>query len=444
MANEIIPALAIAILLGTPILIALFLQNGKRQARKLRNLRRQGVERSNMQDQTDPQYDLPAGASSKDPIRIKAIFIHPIKSCAPVELNRAQLFKSGFFLDRFFALATEVNRPASEGGPIWRFISQRTKPLMAQIKTEVWLPDPGSDESDPLVKSQGCVVFRFPDPDPIGWSDRLKSVLWRSQREVVGIAPISSYEGFEEEHGLTMTPFTIHSREAKGLNLGRLPSVAAALPKLKRFLKISDQQKLTLLRLTPDSFVRTEKNLAPLQHIGTPAVHGYTDQQPININNMASVHAVSALLPQENQPLNALRFRANIWVTGAPAFDEDSWKRYRIVPSAGPSPTLSVVCRTSRCTLPNVNPHTGKPDTDTPGNGKTRGKPQPSSTLIEHRTIEDGNPKALGYIGMHCVPEDSCFGWMPGKHEGVYVQVGDEVEVLERGTHLYGSTGDDY
>ncbi|RBR24404.1 uncharacterized protein FIESC28_02894 [Fusarium coffeatum] len=444
MANEIIPALAIAVLLGTPVFIALFLQNGNRTPRELRNLRRQGVERSNMQDQTDPQYDLPAGASSKAPIRIKAIFIHPIKSCAPVELNRTQLLKSGFFLDRFFALATEVNRPASEGGPIWRFISQRTKPLMSQIKTEVWLPCESSDENDPLVKSQGCVVFRFPDPDHIGWSDRLISLIWRGQKEVVGIAPISSYERFEEKHGLTMKPFTIHSREAKGLDLGGLSSVADTLPKLKRFLKISDQQGLTLLRLTPDSLVRTEKNLAPLQHIGTPAIHGYTDQQPVNINNLASVHAVSALLPKENQPLNALRFRANIWVTGAPAFDEDTWKRYRIVPNAGPSPTLSVVCRTSRCTLPNVNPHTGKPDTDTPGSGKTRGKPQPSSTLIEHRTIEDGNPKALGYIGMHCVPEDSCFGEMPGKQEGVYVQVGDEVEVLERGAHLYGSTGNDY
>ncbi|KAJ4129892.1 hypothetical protein NW768_006862 [Fusarium equiseti] len=444
MVNESIPALAIAILLGTPMLIALYLQNGIRPPRELRNLRRQGVEKSNMRDQTDPQYELPAGASNSDTIRIKAIFIHPIKSCAPVELDRAQLLKSGLFLDRFFALATEVNRPQSEGGPIWRFISQRTKPLMSQIKTEVWLPQPGSDESDPLVKSHGCVVFRFPDPDPIGWADRLKSALWRSQKEVIGIAPISSYKGFEEEHGLTMKPFNIHSREAKGLDLGRLPSVADTLPKLKRFLKISDQQRLTLLRLTPDGLVRTEKNLAPLQHIGTPAIHGYTDQQPININNLASVHAVSALLPKENQPLNALRFRANIWVTGASAFDEDSWKRYRIVPSAGPSPTLSVVCRTSRCTLPNVNPHTGKPDTDTPGNGKTRGKPQPSSTLIEHRTIEDGNPKALGYIGMHCVPEDSCFEEMSGKQEGVYVQVGDEVEVLERGMHLYGSTGDDY
>ena len=444
MANEIIPALAIAILLGTPILIALYLQPGNRPPRQLRNLRRQGVESSNMQDQSDSQYDLPAGASSKAPIRIKAIFIHPIKSCAPVELNRTQLLKSGFFLDRFFALATEVNRPASEGGPIWRFISQRTKPLMSQIKTEVWLPHEGSHESDPMVKSRGCVVFRFPDPDPIGWPDRLKSVFWGNQKEVVGIAPISSYEGFEGEHGLTMKPFTIHSREAKGLDLGGLPSVADTLPKLKRFLKISDQQKLTLLRLTPDSLVRTEKNLAPLQHIGTPAIHGYTDQQPININSLASVHAVSALLPKENQPLNALRFRANIWVTGASAFNEDTWKRYRIVPNAGPSPTLSVVCRTSRCILPNVNPHTGKPDTDTPGHGKTRGKPQPSSTLIEHRTIEDGNPKALGYIGMHCVPEDSCFEDMPGKQEGVYVQVGDRVEVLERGAHLYGSTGDDY
>ncbi|KAL4726697.1 hypothetical protein ACLX1H_005585 [Fusarium chlamydosporum] len=339
-----------------------------------------------MGDQMQSKYDLPENSPNSGPIRVKAIFIHPIKSCAPIELDRGQLTKSGFYLDRFFAFAIEANRPESEGGMIWRFISQRTKPLMSQIKTEVWVQQLENDERDTLAK------------------------------------------------------------EARGLDMGNLPSIAAALPKLKRFLNIPDHQKLTLLRLTPDNLVRTEKNLAPLEHIGKPAVHGYTDQQPVNINNLASVHAVSALLPKENQPLNALRFRANIWVTGAPAFDEDTWKRYRIVPKRGQgvSPKLSVVCRTSRCTMPNVNPLTGKFDTDIPDGDKKRGRAQPSSTLVEHRTVEDGNPRALGYLGMHCVPENSCFAEASEKGDGVYVQVGDEVEVLERGAHHYGSTGNDY
>lgn len=442
------PNLVIAIILGAPILILLY-QNVVSTPKELRNLYREGVTISNMSDQTDSKYDLPEDSKADGPVRIKAIFVHPIKSCAPVELLCAQLVKSGFLWDRCFALATEVNRPESEGGPIWRFISQRTKPLMSRIKTELWFGHGDVDARDPLVRSAGYLVFKFPDPDPLSWLDRMWQLFDLRQKEVSAVVPLHPDEAYQKKHVIAMKPFTIHSREAKGLDMGNAPSVAAVLPKLKRFLNIPEHQNLTLLQCTPNTLVRTEKNLAPLEHIGRPAVHGYTDQQPVNINNLASVHAVSALLPTENQPLNALRFRANIWITGAPAFDEETWKRCRIVPKQqggveSVSPKLSVVCRTSRCTMPNVNPRTGKFSTETPDGEKTRGRAQPSSTLIKHRTVEDGNPKALGYIGMHCVPEDLGLEEAATRDQGLYVRVGDEIEVLGRGIHHYGSTGNDY
>ncbi|KAH7178363.1 hypothetical protein DER46DRAFT_148866 [Fusarium sp. MPI-SDFR-AT-0072] len=444
--NQLTPTsivISVAVLLGS--LITIWLQNGPSTPKELRNLRREGVSSSNMNDQTDSKYDLPENSESNGPIRVKAIFVHPIKSCAPVELNRAQLIKSGFVWDRCFALATEVNRAESEGGPIWRFISQRTKPLMSQIKTELWLRPEGCNARSSF-DSVGCLVFKFPDPDPPSLFDQFKALLFSHQKEVSAFVPLSPDERYLKKHGITMKNFAIHSREAKGLDMGNAPTIAAALAKLKRLLNIPEHQNLTLLRCTPNTLVPTEKNLAPLEHIGKPAVHGYTDQQPVNVNNLASIHAVSALLPKENQPLNALRFRANIWITGAPAFDEETWKRYRVVPKQvhAASPSLSVVCRTSRCTLPNVNPLTGKFDTDKPGGGRTRGNAQPSSTLVKYRTVEDGNPRALGYLGMHCVPENAGLQQDADSVENLYVQVGDEIEVLERGVHLYGSTANDY
>ncbi|KAI8686720.1 MOSC domain-containing protein [Fusarium sp. Ph1] len=448
-------AIAITVLLGLPtlLLISKWTGNSSSTRRKLRNLRRLGVSSSNMADQTDPQFDVPEGSSTNAPIRIKAIFIHPVKSCGPIELDRAVLTKTGFMYDRCFAIATEVARADAEGGSIWRFISQRTKPLMSQIKPELWVPHENSDSQDPLVRAGGCLVLRFPDPDPPSWINRLEALIDSSQpvqREVSFVVPLQPTSELVDEYKIRMKPFTIHSRDAKGLDMGRIPSVAAALPKLKRFLKVSDQN-LTILRCTPDTLVRTDKNLAPLNHIGTPAVHGYTDQQPININSLSSVHAVSSMLPTENQPLNALRFRANIWITGAPAFEEENWKRYSILPKNPASdtrtkvaPALSVVCRTSRCTMPNVDPNTGKFDTDNPAPDRARGRAQPSTTLVKYRTVEEGNPRALGYLGMHCVPEDHSLNEAVDQDAGLYVQVGDEIEVLERGTHLYGSTGNDY
>ncbi|KAE8381924.1 hypothetical protein BDV26DRAFT_48249 [Aspergillus bertholletiae] len=448
---------AICVVLLLSLIFILVIQNGSISTthKQLRHLRRLGLSASNMVDQYDPKYDTPEGTTTEGPVRIKAICVHPIKSCGRIELNRALLTKTGFMYDRCFALATEPgkNNPAMESK--WRFISQRTKPTMSQIQTELWLPHKGSHQHDPLVQAGGCVVVSFPDPDAPGWLDCLEKFLHTGNPfatpEVQFVVPLEPTPAMINEYKIPFKTFGIHGRDARGLDMGTIPSVAAALPKLKRYLRIAPDQGLTLLRCTPETLVRTDKNLAPLEHIGTPSVHGYTDQQPININNLSSVHAVSALLPTENQPLNAFRFRANLWITGAPAFDEESWKRYRILPKgrdaeprADVAPTVSVVCRTSRCTMPNVNPETGVPSADNPAPEKKRGKPQPSATLVEYRTVENGNKSALGYIGMHCVPEDRPLQLAEEQGKGLYIAVGDEIEVLERGEHLYGSTGNDY
>ncbi|BCR84741.1 MOSC domain-containing protein [Aspergillus chevalieri] len=425
---------------------AAIVQNGNtsKTRRSLRNLRRFGLStgNSNMTDQYSPKYAIPEDIPTNGPIRIKSIYIHPVKSCGPIELNRALLTKTGFMYDRCFAIAAETDGK-------WRFISQRTKPGMALIETELWLPHEGSDSSDVLVKAAGCVVLRFRDPDVPDWTKRLEMFLHTG--DFFATPEVSIVVPLQPVGELKPKTFNIHRRDTNGLDMGQIPSVAVALPKLKRFLEIPEKQPFTLLRCTPESLLRTDLNLAPLDYIGSPAVHGYTDQQPVNINSLSSVHAVSTLLPKENQPLNALRFRANLWVTGAPAYAEESWKRYRILPKSGNTepradvaPALSVVCRTSRCTMPNVNPDTGRFDADMPPPGKKKGKPQPSTTLVEYRTIETGNKAALGYLGMHCVPEDRDFREAEEQGEGLYVEVGDEIEVLETGVHVFGSTGNDY
>ncbi|KID94636.1 MOSC, beta barrel, partial [Metarhizium majus ARSEF 297] len=429
--------------------------------RELRQLRRIGVapDQSNMRDQYDAQYDLPPGGStSSRPIRIKAIYIHPVKSFAPIEVNRALLTKSGFMHDRYFAIAAEVVEPDLDTGArktFWRFISQRTKPAMSLVKTELWLPHRGSDANHELVRSGGCVVIRFPDPEPPSWLRWLESLLYTwnpaTAPDVCFIAPLNLPTHHVDK--MPLRPFVIHGRTAQGIDMGVVPSVAAALPKLKKFLNIADSTPFTLFKCTPDTLVRTTKNLAPLKYIGSPAVHGYTDQQPVNVASLSSVHDFAHLLPRENQPLNALRFRANVWITGAPAYDEETWKRCRIVPrsDAPDAPrrarvdaVLCVVCRTSRCTMPNVDPDRGVFDTDKPAADKKRGRPQPSTTLIQHRTVEAGNNAAMGYMGMHCVPEDRSLHEAQEQNEGLYVGVGDEIQVLDRGEHLYGSTEDDY
>lgn len=94
--------------------------------------------------------------------------------------------------------------------------------------------------------------------------------------------------------------------------------------------------------------------------------------------------------------------------------------------------------------MPNVSLETGTFDTDIPLADKKRGQPQPSTTLVAHQTVETGTGAALGYLGMHCVPEDRSLEAAAKQEVSLCVEVGDEIEVLQRGTHLYGSTADDY
>ncbi|KAJ5380759.1 uncharacterized protein N7496_003187 [Penicillium cataractarum] len=408
-----------------------------------------------MEDQYNPKFGIPPAAPVDGQVRIKAIYLHPIKSCGPVEVDRAVLTKTGFMYDRCFALATRAVNSNDPAASKWRFISQRTKPLMSQIKIELCVPHKNSDSHDSLVQSGGCLVVTFEDPDSPSWIDRVETLFYTwnlsARPHLSFIVPLNVTAAQAEESQVKMKPFGIHSREAKGLDMGGISSISTALPKLKKFLDIPQDQSLTLFKCTPDTMTPTNLNLAPLEHIGSPAVHGYTDQQPVNINSLSSVHAVSALLPTENQPMNALRFRANIWIENAPAYEEETWKRFRILskgngtkPRASLEATLSVVCRTSRCTMPNVNPETGRFDTENPLPGKKRGKAQPSTALVQYRTVETGNKSALGYLGMHCVPEDKSLNEAEGQEAGLYVEVGDEIEVLERGAHLYGSTANDY
>jgi uncharacterized protein YcbX len=112
--------------------------------------------------------------------------------------------------------------------------------------------------------------------------------------------------------------------------------------------------------------------------------------------------------------LDALRFRANIYIIGPPAFSEDSWKKAKITAAnESSSLDLHISCRTTRCKLPNVDPETAALD-----------KNEPLSTLRSYRVIDDGSKNAC--LGMQVTPLS----------EG-NVSVGDKIDVLEKGEHFF-------
>jgi len=90
--------------------------------------------------------------------------------------------------------------------------------------------------------------------------------------------------------------------------------------------------------------------------------HAFTDQarKGVSLINMASLHALERAI---GRPLNPLRFRANIYFSGLPAWAEHDWVGGEVLLGGA---RLSVFKRTVRCPATQVDLETGERDLDVP------------------------------------------------------------------------------
>jgi hypothetical protein len=131
--------------------------------------RKLGVKgRGNFEDQYSKKYAKGGDATKEKPWTVKALFIYPLKSAAPVELDKSEVLRTGLKYDRQFTLGQYVTSMPGLDGKVtseWQFCTQRKFPRLAKVETEIWVPDPsapGYKEDGEWVKSEGCLVIRFP------------------------------------------------------------------------------------------------------------------------------------------------------------------------------------------------------------------------------------------------------------------------------------------
>lgn len=196
-----------------------------------------------------------------------------------------------------------------------------------------------------------------------------------------------------------------------------------ALAKLKYFLGVSNP--LALFRVD-DKHRRSVTRCLPQDRQNQEFNIGFADAFPVNLLGLSSVHATDDELPQDASAkgrLDARRFRANIYVSGVPAFEEDRWKRITLGRRLGrdhqglfeTEAEYHVACRTARCKLPDVDPDTG-----------IRDKSEPYASLSRTRKVDKGAcPHPC--LGMQMIP----------LFQRGIIRVGDVVEVLETGEHCY-------
>ncbi|KAK2591641.1 hypothetical protein QQS21_010655 [Conoideocrella luteorostrata] len=364
--------------------------------------------------------------------RIESLYIYPIKSCRGIELDRSKVLPTGLEHDRLYMLAQlkpqaiSSGKQAGHSSNSWEFLTLRQLPLMANIKVDIWLPDPSKKSRQLGHLDGGFIVVRFPwqHQGLKGMVQLLAAKISRGlgavpEKEFILPLEFPSKKDIESRR-YQFEDVKIWVDVTQGLNMSRdLP------PELATYL--GAKYRLGLFRADPSNRREVFRCAPPEETLGYQSVVDFQDAYPVHLLNLTSIRALESQIQKDEriQCLDACRFRGNILVSGAEPYDEDEWRtvQFKNPENCEDMSTFDVPCRTVRCKLPNVDPATG-----------IRHKLEPDHALRKYRDIDEGAPK-MGCLGMQLCPIFP--NASPSEQLNSYVEVGMDVDVIERGSHHY-------
>lgn len=330
--------------------------------------------------------------------RVKALFTYPIKSCAGLELDIADVVATGLAYDRQFCFAEYIASSLGDEKARWdvRTLRDGRFSKVALVRPEIWVPDPSASDYEPALEevgSQGVMVIYYPRMPTRGFG----------YLEKLGVS--MGILSPEISFGVPLSPPDRDTYPSVAVKVWKDCPVAydyaRHIPQSFRdFISPagSDARPLTLLRVNPSHHRQIFRNAPRKEELGFQPVTGFADAYPIHLLNLASVRDVASRCVASIPELSIRRFRANIVVQG-PAFEEDHWKRIRLRPQnynrgddGNDGIEIYTVCRTVRCGLPNVDPDTG-----------IRHPCEPDRTLKSYRRIDLGC-EMYACLGMQLVP----------------------------------------
>ncbi|KAI4100044.1 MAG: hypothetical protein L6R37_005684 [Teloschistes peruensis] len=345
---------------------------------------------------------------------VEGLYVHPIKSCKAVQVQQAQVLREGLKYDRQFSFAElqgplhTGDKPVSSEASGWKFITQRKYERLANIRIEIWVPDPDSphySSEEANVRSDGVLLVRYPDP---------RQSAGKHERGKVFEIPYNPTVSQIKQRGYSMEKMEIWKDCPDALLIASTlqPDPPTWLTDIQAYIKSSFP--LALFRVAASHERQVFRNAPRKDELGYQSVVGFADAYPLHLLGLASVAdldcRLSTVVP-EFSTTSALRFRANIYFSGPNSYAEDSWKCIKIGKQV-----FHVACRTTRCELPNVDQYTGQ-----------RHRSEPSKTMKSYRNIDEGAGPGSACLGMQMVPAAEL---------GV-IKVGDPIEVLKTGTHYY-------
>ncbi|GKC12749.1 mitochondrial amidoxime reducing component 2-like protein [Tanacetum coccineum] len=227
-------------------------------------------------------------------VKVKSIFIYPIKSCKGISVSQAPLSPTGFVWDRHWVVVNSRGRGCT----------QRVEPKLALIQVELpreafslgWVP---TKTSYMVVRAPGMVELKVSMTKPSLSSDGVSVWEWTGSALDEG-----------DEAAKWFTEF-----------LGK-PS------RLVRFNEESETRPI-------DPQYATGYNVK------------FTDAFQFLLISQASLDAVNEQL---KEPVSINRFRPNIFVDGCEPFAEDLWKQIKINEM-----NFQGVMLCPRCKVPTIN-----------------------------------------------------------------------------------------
>ena len=229
--------------------------------------------------------------------------IYPIKSLGGISVPEAVVDEKGLRYDRRFMLVT----PAGD------FITQRTNHHMALIDVAI----DGYNTPNATVRvwhrnraDNVLTLSLTPPTDTLG--DTMPVSIWDSENVPATLVSADADRWFSE-----------------------------ALDKSCRLVFMPDSTRRTV----DPTYARHDEQ-------GRPSVVSFADGYPYLLIGQASLDELNQRLPQ---PIEMLRFRPNLIVSGSSPYDEDAWEQFRINDL-----TFYGVKPCARCVLTTIDPATGQ------------------------------------------------------------------------------------
>jgi len=298
-----------------PIIALIFYEReqARLRAEQPKGCRKLGMKiESNLTNEFDKKFSEGRPPSTEETSaewwRLKSLWIYPVKSCRGVELNRGTIIATGMEYDRQFTFAqlrspfpVSTDTPNDEkAAHKWEFITQRQFPLLAKVRTEMWVPDQSVDTYTPQcddVQSGGVIILSFPYEET-GW----KGVVARWGAKVKGTVPEKQFRvPFDpspvqiEKAGYSYEKMTIWKDTVEALNLElEIPE------ELRYYLGISN--KLGLFRIDNSKLREVHRNAPTKAELGYQPVTGFQDAVSLGGGSKTDICGVLLLTLSVSSP----------------------------------------------------------------------------------------------------------------------------------------------